>query len=55
MISVRCKRCGKEVELKEKENIKEYKEVLIAEKCLDCYGEDYDPEQDIFYRIIDEE
>ena len=55
MISVRCKRCGKEVELKEKENIKEYKEVLIAEKCLDCYGEDYDPEQELLGKIFGEE
>ena len=55
MISVRCKRCGKEVELKEKENTREYKEVLIAEKCLDCYGEDYDPEQQLLDKIFGEE
>ena len=29
MISVRCKRCGKEVDFLEKENNREFKEVLV--------------------------
>ena len=50
MISMRCKRCGEEVELKDKENIREYKEILTEDQCVDCSAE-----QSMLDKIFDEE
>ena len=59
MISVRCKRCGKEVDFLEKENNREFKEVLVERQCVECYGSDGDyddpPEQKLSNKILDEE
>jgi len=55
MISVRCKRCGKEVDFLEKENNREFKEVLVEGKCVECYGGDSSPEQELSNKILGEE
>ena len=59
MISIRCKRCGKEVDFLEKENNREFREVLVARKCVECYGSDgdYDPGplEQLLDRILGEE
>ena len=57
MISVRCKKCGKEIELKDKDNRSEYKDILAEEMCVDCYGtiDHNTAEQKLLDKIFNEE
>ena len=56
MISMRCKRCGEEVELKDKGNSREYKEILTEDQCVDCYGSiTSSTEQEMLDKIFNEE